>query len=237
MSTEVRRVLVWPGVVRVTHWVIAASTLVLIATGWLLQTGLVASAELHERLVQGLHQPAGHAFALALAVRLAYLFAASREVARWRALIPDAAARDGMRETLRFYSSLGSGHLPRYYAHNPLWGPLYLAFFGLATAQVVAGLTLEHGFLRGLLHAEEPAVLVLHGRLAQWILVWCAFHAAAAVLHDWRGRGSDTSALISGYRIFVPDQPSTSAVGRVATVRLGDIGRPPPNPPRGEEQQ
>lgn len=237
MSTEIRRVLVWPGVVRATHWALAASALVLLTTGGLLESGRVASDELHGLLVDGLHRPAGHVFALALVVRLLLLFTAGKGVAGWRTLVPDAAARDGMRETLRFYSTLGSGRPPRYYAHNPLWAPLYLAFFALAAAQAATGLTLELAFLRGLVHADEPAVLALHGRLAEWVLVWCAFHVATAVLHDWRGQGSDVSALISGYRIFVPDQPSTGAVGRVTTVRLGDIGRPPPNPPRGEEQQ
>jgi Ni/Fe-hydrogenase 1 B-type cytochrome subunit len=165
MSNELRRVLVWPAAVRVTHWVLAAATLVLIASGWLLQTGLVATDELHERLADGLHRPAGHVFALALAVRLFLLFAGSR-VARWRALIPDAVGREGIRETLRFYSRLGSARPPRYYAHNPLWGPLYLAFFGLAAVQAATGLALDLDLVRGLLPADEPSLLSLHGRLA-----------------------------------------------------------------------
>lgn len=237
MSAEVRRVLVWPGVVRVTHWLLAATALVLLATGWLLQTGFVASDELLELLVGTLHRPAGHVFAVALVVRLFHLCARGAGVASWRALLPDRARRDAMRETLRFYSALGSGRPPRYYAHNPLWGPLYLIFFGLAAAQAATGLALELGLLRSLLHAEEPALLALHGRLAGWILVWSAFHVATAVLHDWRGQGSDVSALISGYRIFVPDRPPTDAVGKVATVRLDDVAKPTPNPPRSGEEQ
>ena len=234
MSTEIRRVLVWPGVVRATHWALAASALVLLATGELLGSGRVASVELHGLLADGLHRPAGHVFALALAVRLVLLFTAGRAVAGWRALVPDASARDGMRETLRFYSTLGSGRPPRYYAHNPLWGPLYLVFFALAAAQAATGLTLELGFLRGLLHADEPALLALHGRLAEWVLVWCTFHVATAVLHDWRGQGSDVSALISGYRIFVPEPPAPDDLGKVATVRLDAIRRPSPKPPTEE---
>ncbi len=233
MSSELRRVLVWPGSVRVTHWVLAASTLVLIATGWLLQTGLVGSDELHELLADGLHRPAGHLFALALAVRLLLLFAGSR-VARWRALIPDAVGREGIRDTLRFYSRVGSSRPPRYYAHNPLWGLLYLVFFGLAAAQAVTGLALELDAVRALLRAEEPALLSLHGRLAQWLLVWSVFHVATAVLHDWRGQGSDTSAMISGYRIFVPERPATDALGRVTSVRIDTIGRPPARGRPGE---
>ena len=42
MATEVRRVLVWPGVVRVTHWAMVLSLLVLLPTGWLLTTGVIA---------------------------------------------------------------------------------------------------------------------------------------------------------------------------------------------------
>ena len=235
MSSETRRVFVWPGVVRLTHCALAASALVLIATGWLLQTGFVASVELHELLAQGLHQPAGHVFAVALAVRLFHLFAPGARVAGWRALIPDSRGRAGIRETLRFYSTLGSGRPPRYYAHNPLWGPLYLAFFALAAAQAATGLALDLAVLRGLLHADEPALLALHGRLAEWVLVWCVFHVATAVLHDWRGQASDTSALISGFRIFAPERPATTGVGTVASVRIDDIGRPRRAAPQDDE--
>jgi len=46
---------------------------VLIPTGWLLTTGLVAGDELYELLRHRLHEPAGHVLAVALAVRLVYL--------------------------------------------------------------------------------------------------------------------------------------------------------------------
>jgi len=87
------------------------------------------------------------------------------------------------------------------------------------------GLALEFPFLRSVAHVEEPAALALHARLMEWIVVWCVFHVAAAILHDWRGEGSDTSALISGYRIF-PMTRDVAATPRAATVRIEDIGRP-----------
>jgi len=225
MTTEVRRVRVWPGVVRVTHWAMAASLLVLMPTGWLLTTGLVASDELYELLRHRLHEPAGHVLAVALAVRLVYLVIGGRSVSGWRALVPSGPQLAAMREALRFYSALGRGRLPAYYAHNPFWAPLYLVFFVLLTVATATGLALEFPFLRSVAHVEEPAALALHARLMEWIVVWCVFHVAAAILHDWRGEGSDTSALISGYRIF-PMTRDVAATPRAATVRIEDIGRP-----------
>jgi Ni/Fe-hydrogenase 1 B-type cytochrome subunit len=224
MVTEVRRVLVWPGAVRLTHWAMAASLLVLIPTGWLLTTGLVAGDELYELLRHRLHEPAGHVLALALGVRLVYLAIGGQSVSGWRALVPTGAQLSALREALRFYSALGRGQLPAYYAHNPFWAPLYLVFFVLASVAVATGLALEFPFVRSVLHGDEPAVLALHARLMEWIGVWCVFHVAAAILHDWRGQGSDTSALISGYRIFPVSRQSAPGSG-TATVRLKDIGR------------
>ena len=225
MATEVRRVLVWPGVVRVTHWAMVLSLLVLLPTGWLLTTGLIAGDELYELLRHRLHEPAGHVLAGALAVRLVYLVVGGNSVSGWRALVPTGSQLVALREALRFYSALGRGQLPAYYAHNPFWAPLYLVFFLLVAVATATGLALEFPFVRSVAHVDEPAALALHGRLLEWIVAWCAFHVAAAVLHDWRGQGSDTSALISGYRIFPVSRDAAAGPG-IATVRIESIGRP-----------
>lgn len=224
MANEVRRVLVWPGVIRVTHWAMALSLLVVIPTGWLLTTGLIAGDELYELLRHRLHEPAGHVLAVALAVRLLYLVIGGNSVSGWRALVPTGPQLAALREALRFYSALGRGRLPAYYAHNPFWAPLYLAFFVLLAVATATGLILEFPFVRSVAHVDEPAALALHGRLLEWVVAWCVFHVAAAVLHDWRGQGSDTSALISGYRIF-PVSREVAGGPRSAVVRIEDIGR------------
>jgi len=223
MATEVRRVLVWPGVVRITHWAMALSLLVLIPTGWLLTTGLVASDELYELLRHRFHEPAGHVLALALAVRLVYLVIGGNSVSGWRALVPSGPQLAALREMLRFYSALSRAPLPAYHAHNPFWAPLYLLLFVLLAVATVTGLALEFPFVRSVLHADEPATLALHGRLLNWTSLWCVFHIVAAVLHDWRGQGSDASALISGYRIF-PAARNLGAGPRGVAVRIEDIG-------------
>jgi Ni/Fe-hydrogenase 1 B-type cytochrome subunit len=215
---------VWPAVIRLTHWGITLSVLVLLPTGWLLTTGLIGSEELYQLLRHDLHEPAGHVLAVALAVRLAYLVVGGSSLAGWSALLPtDPQQLAAVREMARFYSALSSRPLPAYYAHNPLWAPLYLLAFALLTLQAMTGLMLEFPFLQAVAHAEEPAVLGLHGRLMEWILVWCVFHVAAAVLHDWRGQGSDVSALISGYRIFPVERPAAPSPG-VVEVPLAGLG-------------
>jgi Ni/Fe-hydrogenase 1 B-type cytochrome subunit len=123
----------------------------------------------------------------------------------------------------RFYSALSSRPLPGYYAHNPLWAPLYLVAFVLLAVSATTGLMLEFPFLQSVAHADEPAVLRLHGRLMEWILVWSVFHVAAAVLHDWKGQGSDTSALISGYRLFPVERQAGPSTG-VVEVPLAGLG-------------
>ena len=223
MATEVRRVLVWPGVVRLTHWAMALSLLVLIPSGWLLTTGLVATDELYALLRHRFHEPAGHVLAFALAVRLAWLVVGGNSVSGWRALVPSGPQLAALREMLRFYSALSRTPLPAYHAHNPFWAPLYLVLFALLTVATVSGLALEFPFVRSVLHADEPATLALHGRLLEWIALWCVFHVVAAVLHDWRGQGSDTSALISGYRIF-PVTRNLGAGPHTTAVRFEDIG-------------
>jgi len=224
MTTEVRRVRVWPGVVRVTHWAMAASLLVLVPTGWLLTTGFVASDELYELLRHRLHEPAGHVLAFALAVRLVYLVIGGNSVSGWRALVPSGPQLGAIREVLRFYSSLGRTPLPGYYAHNPFWAPLYLVLFALLVTAAATGLALEFPFVRSVARVDEPAALALHAQLMEWVAAWCVFHVGTAILHDWRGQGSDTSALISGYRIFAVHR-DVAAGTRSTTVRIEDIGR------------
>lgn len=233
MATEFRRVRVWPAVIRLTHWAMTLGLLVLLPTGWLLTTGLIANEELYQLLRHDLHEPAGHVLAVALAVRLAYLVAGGSGLTGWKALLPiTAQQRAAVREMARFYSALSSRPLPGYYAHNPLWAPLYLIVFALLAVAAATGLMLEFPFLQAVAHAEEPAVLRLHGRLVEWILVWCVFHVAAAVLHDWRGQGSDVSALISGYRIFPVERQAAPSPGVVEVPLAGlGLGKPPQGGP------
>ncbi|MCC6714137.1 MAG: hypothetical protein IT496_02825, partial [Gammaproteobacteria bacterium] len=47
----------------------------------------------------------------------------------------------------------------------------------------------------------------LHRLGAKAIAAIAAAHVVAVALQDWRGEGSDVSAMISGYRIFRIHEP------------------------------
>ncbi len=185
----VQRVAVWSRGVRLAHWLMAAGVLGLLATGYLLHRFPGQQAELDY------HYLTGYLLVAGLAVRV-YLLLFGRAEAHWRALMPDAGSGRAALAMLRFYLSLGRFPLPRWYAHNPLWGPIYLLIFGVLIAQVVTGLGVGEYWL-----AEEPA-LSWHTVGAQVILGFAILHILAVFLHDLYGTGSDCSAMINGHRTF-----------------------------------
>lgn len=71
---EIRRIPVWPGSLRIIHWLISLCLTVLLATG-----GLLPYAPTLADLLLDLHYPAGHILAGALLARL-YFFVTDRGV-------------------------------------------------------------------------------------------------------------------------------------------------------------
>jgi Ni/Fe-hydrogenase 1 B-type cytochrome subunit len=189
---SVRRVLVWPGMLRLTHWLLAASILALLASGWVL-----ANLPQHHGQALDVHRPAGGLFVLALAVRLVLLLFGEGP-AHGAALIPRGEQLRAIPRMLVFYFSLARARLPAWYAHNPLWAPVYLLLFAILLVQALTGLFIDAPYL--VLGERLP---VVHGNVAValgWIV---GLHVLAAFLHDWRGTGSDISAMVNGHRTFV----------------------------------
>lgn len=201
-DVSIRRVRIWSGTLRLLHWAIALAVLGLVASGWLLEgvAGGPGAEEVHANLAYLL---------LALLVVRIHLLLFGRGPAQWRDFLP---ARPGAAlQVLRFYISRGRSPLPAYYAHNPLWGPLYLVIYGLLLVQFMTGLF-------GLAGWHLTGGWVLAGLAAA--------HVAAAVAHDWGGTGSDVSALLNGHRIFVSNPVEVPGSGGPVEVNLQPPGRP-----------
>ena len=217
MTEELRRVKVWSASVRLLHWLLALTVCLLIATGWLFRQAGVADLLFIGRLWD-LHMMAAHVFVLALVARILLLF--GKESAGWRDFLISRTQRPALRDMLRFYLSLGRSPMPSYYAHNPFWGPIYLLMFLVLLAQVVSGMLIRYqpgGILRWI-----PELKHLHDVGYAIIATFVPFHILTAFLHDWKGKGAEVSAMISGYKLFVvqrPEQPGT-----VQTVSIDDIG-------------
>lgn len=221
MSTSVSRVRVWPGLLRLIHWVMALAVLILLLSGAVMKSGLVLSEALYQLLRDQLHLPAGHLLGVALVIR-GYLLARDRGVSGLNALLPKASSLPGIKAGLRFYASFARAPLPRYYAHHPVWAPVYLLWFGLLLLEVGTGLLLEFSALRGPLGLSSQRLLEWH--LAPFTLMTALviLHLVSVVLHDLKGAGSDVSGMINGYRTFATGEVPPATGLTSPTVSIGD---------------
>ncbi len=197
----VRREPVWSGRVRVLHWTLALTTLLLLASGWILSAEYTPlMANLHS-----VHVSAGVLLSLALAARLALLvWGCGAEHARdFRTTLR------AMLDMLRFYITAGRAPQPAYYAHNPLWAPLYLLLFATLALQSASGLTWWYG---GAADPEYTLALpwLLGWTLPEWhhagyrvIGTFTLAHVLAVGWHDWKGTGAEISAMLNGHKIFI----------------------------------
>jgi Ni/Fe-hydrogenase 1 B-type cytochrome subunit len=217
----VRRVLVWSGLVRALHWAMALCTLALIGSAWAMQR---APQELGAAATV-LHRDVGYLLLAALAARL-YLLVFGHRTERWQDCVPWPPQHRAALQMLRFYLSFGRAPLPAYYAHNPLWGPIYLGFFALLVFQGATGLLGPPGW---------------HAAGYPWVVGFAVLHVLAAFVHDWKGSGADVSAMINGHRVFVArraEEPAGAGPHQVSVDSLlktaGRGGRPPGGPSRPE---
>lgn len=199
MYETIHRVAVWPASIRLLHLLMAASVLILCLTGSLLYSGLILSDMLYWHLLDVWHVPAGHVLLMTLVVRLT-LLAVRRDVAGWKALIPESL--EGVVATAVFYISLARMNLPGYFAHNPLWKILYLLMFALLLTQSFTGLMLQSSWLQSVFRTDSFNTLHNHQLLFTPILVIVVAHVITAILHDWKSPSAEISAMINGSKFF-----------------------------------
>ena len=126
-----------------------------------------------------------------------------------------------MRASLLFYLSLGRAPLPNWFAHNPLWKPVYLFLLVVLGLSVLTGWLMPDSPLIGRLYLPR-----VHTWLANTVAILTAAHLFSVVLQDLKGKGADISAMINGHRYFAverdglvrPEIPQVS-------IRLDELGR------------
>ena len=215
MAEQIRRVPVWSGWLRVAHWALAGATLLMLVTGWLIANAPTVAAGAAE-----VHYLGAAVLVFGLALRL-FLGFAGKGAERLEHLVPKPSEMTGLRNRALFYLSLGKAPLPNWYAHNPLWKPIYLVWFALLALSA----------LTGWLMPDTPVVGVFYlPRVHQWmanaVFVVTLAHVYSVVLQDLRGQAADTSAMINGHRYFrvereglvKPEVPQVS-------IRIDDLNR------------
>ncbi len=213
------RVYVWDLVVRNTHWVIALSMAVLVATGLYIAhpfgfPGHTPSPHFLMGWVKVVHSYAAIFFTLAVVVRLVWLFVAPGRYARWTEWLPwQRSRRREMQTTLKFYLFIRR-HPPDLVGHNPLAGLTYIVVFILYLLMITSGLALyaahelpgafmkSFQFLIPIYGGLQPARFVHH--VVMWLLIAFAVHHVYSVaLTSAMEENGEADSIFSGYKFVL----------------------------------
>ncbi len=207
---NVSHVLVWSRWLRLTHWAMALSSLGLIATGWLMSQDRALTNSLGD-----LHYMLSGVLLPALLFRL-YLLFFGKGTDHLEDCEPNTHRLSQAWQVIRFYLTLGKLPLPKWYSHNPLWGPLYLALFFILVLVSISGVML----LNDLYLFANLSMLDLHRLSYQLILVFTLLHLPAVFSHDLSSKSGDISAMVNGYRAFEVTLESTDLKPDTQSVSL-----------------
>lgn len=209
---------VWSTLLRLGHWIIALGSMVQILSAYLMTHDAI-----NPDIWRDWHIIIGQIMVLALLLRGVLLFVPGSS--HWRELWPRRSEFGAIVQMLKFYLSFGRFPLPRWFAHNPFWKPLYLGLWLTLTISAVSGL---------LFNAAYPILgmqtYTLHTDSALVIEVFVLFHIVAVILHDLKGRGARISAMING-RLYVHTDTglpasTTSVANGPVRVSLDSITTP-----------
>lgn len=209
-------VYIWDLVVRLTHWAIVFSMIVLAITGIDISRpflqGASGKAGFTTGYVRIVHFYAAQVFSLAVFARLVWMFLGPRR-SGWRQFIPVTKARLlGLRDTFLFYIMLRS-HPPMAAGHNPLAGLSYVAVFGLYVVMILSGFALysvsaytsymsSWGFLLPIFNGPQGARWVHH--VVMWLLIgFVVHHVSSALLTSRVEKNGVLDSIFSGYK-FLP---------------------------------
>ena len=216
--SDLVRVYVWEVPVRVTHWLIALSIVVLSATGFYIGNPFITvSGQPGQHFVMGwmkvIHGWAAYVFMGAVFVRLIWMFTGNK-YAHWDKFIPVHRSRlHGFWPTIKFYL-FALRKPPGFVGHNPVAGATYVLVFGLYLVAIATGLMLRGASA----DVESPlrwfatwAPLWGGLQMARWIhhvVMWlllgfAVHHIYSSVLMSTVEANATVESIFSGYK-FVP---------------------------------
>jgi len=217
-----RWVLLWRWPLRLTHWVSAATIVVLIVTGfYIADPYFVTWGEASQHFLMGwarfLHFTAAAMIVAAAILRVYWLFAGSKW-ASWRALLPVGKRDWGNLITMtKYYFLVRQPKMPHYLGHHPLQQLSYTAIYATVIIQVVTGFAMygvsNPGGLfytmfttwMGPLFGGLQVVRFVHHALT-WILVcFIPLHIYLAFRADVVDREGELSSIFSGGRFVRSD--------------------------------
>lgn len=212
------RVYVWQWPVRITHWGIFFSMMVLAVTGFYLGRPFIAVPEGMARThfvtgnVKVIHFYAAIVFSVCLAARMVWMFMGN-EYSRWTQFIPVAAARrKALWKTFLFYV-WRFRKPPGVIGHNPLAAAAYVLVFLLEWVMVITGLAIYAAstdvrspihFLAGLGPALGGIAMLrwTHHVVMYLLLGFVVHHVYSGVLVAVIERNATIESIVSGMKVI-----------------------------------
>ena len=219
-STRRVQVYVWEVPVRITHWLIVLSIVVLSVTGLYIGRPFVtvpgpAGESFLMGWVKVVHGYTAYAFITAVLTRIIWMFTGNK-YARWDKFVPaHPLRRHGLWPTLKFYL-FAMRKPPGFVGHNPVAGATYLAVFGLYFVAILTGLALRSGSadvgspiawfgsLAPLLGGAQVVRWIHHG--VMWLLLgFGVHHVYSAILMSTVEANATMESIFSGYKFVRPE--------------------------------
>ena len=189
-NENIKYILVWSGWLRLSHWAIVLGVLFQITSSWAIKKDYANYDFWYDW-----HIMVGQVMLIVIFLRIILLF--TDGASNWRSFFDYKSQLNAIIQTVKFYLSFARLPLPNWYAHNPLWKPIYLFIIVVLLGCVITGMIYNPDLtLLGYSSTE------LHGALATIIIVLSVAHVITAFLHDLKGKGAFISAIINGHRYF-----------------------------------
>lgn len=210
------RVLVWELPVRVSHWFIFFSVVVLSFTGYYMHNPFIVVRS-RTAYVMGtirfIHLVAASVFISAFLLRI-YWFFVGNEWSNWRAFVPIHREQwRGMGRMVAYYTFFRK-NIAQYVGHNALAAVTYLSMFLLMFIEILTGLalysfTVSNGVLTFLIGWLPRLIDISYLRLIHFCIMFAFFifvihHVYSAVLVSWEERNGLIESIFTGYK-FVPE--------------------------------
>jgi Ni/Fe-hydrogenase 1 B-type cytochrome subunit len=217
-----RAIYVWELPIRIVHWTVVGTLLVLSFTGYyihhpfLRHTGSPASGQGDNLmgLMRFIHIVAAFVFTAAVIGRLYWFFAGNR-YAHWRAYVPATPIqRRNFKAILRYYA-LVRRHPPRLNGHNPLAGVAYMVLYFGFLLMILTGFAMwgwlydtapwnwMFGWVNSLLGVAN--VRLIHFLLMFAFIAFFVHHLYSVMLFDYEERNGELSSIVTGWKDDLTD--------------------------------
>jgi Ni/Fe-hydrogenase 1 B-type cytochrome subunit len=211
-------VYVWQFPIRMFHWGLVLSIIVLSITGYYIHDPFIVAQVNHPFLMgwfRFVHQAFGMIF-LALFLLRFYLFFAGNRWVRWNQYVPLHAAQwKEMWEVTKFYGFMRRTPISKI-GHNAIAAFSYLGIYTMAVVEIVTGLVM-YDWLRptALLHpligwiprmVSFPNVRLIHFFLTYIFVAYGIFHVHLSMLDSRAEKHGLLDSIFTGYKVVPVDE-------------------------------